>query len=101
MLRLPRFSQAKYAERPSQRAVVGAREIAAVGTLDLDHVGAQVGELPRAERRGDGLLQRRPRGSAGRSEGTSCSSSTQNDRGMPSTCSPMYERIRFVEIGAT
>jgi hypothetical protein len=25
----------------------------------------------------------------------------QNDRGMPRTCSPMYDKIRFVEIGAT
>ena len=25
----------------------------------------------------------------------------QNDLGIPSTCSPMYDRIRFVEIGAT
>ena len=25
----------------------------------------------------------------------------QNDRGIPSTCSPMYERIMFVDTGAT
>jgi hypothetical protein len=25
----------------------------------------------------------------------------QYERGMPSTCSPMYERIMLVEIGAT
>ena len=34
-----------------------SREVAA-GTLDLDDVGAHVRELPRAERRRDGLLER-------------------------------------------
>ena len=30
-----------------------------------------------------------------------CISGRQNDLGIPNTCSPMYDRIRFVEIGAT
>ena len=38
--------------------VVAAREVAAVGPLDLDHARAEVGKLPRRERRSDGLLDR-------------------------------------------
>ena len=56
--RLPRLSQAKYADVPLQRTVIGPRRIAAVRTFDLDHVGAKVGELARAERAGDRLLER-------------------------------------------
>ena len=41
-----------------ERAIVMAREIAAAGPLDLDHVRAHVGELARAERSGRGLLER-------------------------------------------
>src|SRR5882672_4885861 len=40
------------------RRVVTAREIAAVGPLDLDHARAEIGELPRRERRGDRLFER-------------------------------------------
>ena len=36
--------------------VVAAREVAAVDPLDLDDAGAEVGELPGGERRGDGLF---------------------------------------------
>src|SRR5256712_6871304 len=38
--------------------VVPAREVAAVGPLDLDDAGAKVRELPRRERRRDRLLER-------------------------------------------
>src|SRR5581483_11316959 len=38
--------------------VVGAREIAHAGTLDLDHARTEVGELARAERRRDRVLER-------------------------------------------
>lgn len=36
--------------------VVGAREVAAVGALDLDHPGAEVGELAGGEGGRDGLF---------------------------------------------
>ena len=39
------------------RRVVVPREVAAVRALDLDDAGAEIGELPRRERRGNGLLQ--------------------------------------------
>ena len=94
MLRLPRFSHAKYAERPLKRAVVMARKIAA-RALDLDHVGAHVRKLPRAKRRDDGLLERDD------ANAVEWKRLRQNDLGIPSTCSPMYDRIMFVEIGAT
>jgi hypothetical protein len=32
------------------RAVIAARRVAGAGPLDLDDAGAQLGELPRAER---------------------------------------------------
>src|SRR5687767_9115780 len=38
--------------------VVPPREIAAAGALDLYDVGTEVGEMPRAERPRDGLLER-------------------------------------------
>ena len=38
--------------------VVAAREVAHAGTLDLDDARAEVGELARAERRRDGVLER-------------------------------------------
>ena len=38
--------------------VVGAREVADAGSLDLDHARAEVGELARRERRGDRVLER-------------------------------------------
>ena len=41
-----------------ERAVVSARDIAAVGAFDFDDVGAEIGQLPGAERRGDRLLER-------------------------------------------
>ncbi len=37
--------------------VVAAGEIAGTGPLDLDHPCAEVGQLARAERRGDGVLE--------------------------------------------
>ena len=78
--------------RPVHRAVVGSRGIAAVRTFDLHDVGAKVGELTRTEGRGDRLLER---------DDAQFAQRHQNDRGMPSTCSPMYERIMFVDTGAT
>src|SRR5688500_13015885 len=39
-------------------AVVGARRVAAVRALDLDHTRAELGELARRERPGDDLLER-------------------------------------------
>ena len=38
--------------------VVGTSEVARAGPLDLDDAGAQVSELTRAERRGDGMFER-------------------------------------------
>ena len=38
--------------------VVGAGEIAVAGPLDLDHVGAHVRQMPRAQRRRHGVFQR-------------------------------------------
>ena len=37
--------------------VIAAGEIAGPGTLDLDHAGAEIGQLARAEGRGDGVFQ--------------------------------------------
>lgn len=42
----------------AQRAIVAAGEIAAIGPLDFDDIGAYIGELARAKGRGDGLLER-------------------------------------------
>src|SRR5207302_10478893 len=42
---------------PAYRAVVGAREVAPVDALDLDHSRAEVGEMPGGQRRGDGLFE--------------------------------------------
>src|SRR5262249_31701457 len=42
---------------PVQRAIVRARGIAAIRPLDLDDVGAEVRELPRAERSRHRLLE--------------------------------------------
>ncbi len=38
--------------------VVGAGEIAAAGALDLDDFGAEIGQMPGAERSGNGLFER-------------------------------------------
>ena len=76
--------------------VVGAREVADAGTLDLDDARAEVGELARAERRRDRVLERDDRDAIERRIAIA-----QNDRGRPSTCSATYDRIRLVEIGAT
>ena len=43
---------------PVDALVVGAREVAAARALDLDHPGAEVGELAGAERGGDRVLER-------------------------------------------
>ena len=73
--------------------VVAAGEVAAAGPLELDHPGAEVGELAGAEGRGDRVLERE--------DGDAFERPHQNDRGRPSTCSATYDRIRLVEIGAT
>jgi hypothetical protein len=76
------------------------------GPLDLDDARTEVGKLPRAERRGDRMLEcddgdaiersHRLDPSVGQRNGAG-----QNDRGKPSTCSATYAKIRFVDIGAT
>jgi len=43
---------------PMHRLVVAASEIACPGPFDLDHPRAVIGEVPRAERGRDGLLER-------------------------------------------
>ena len=43
--------------QPADPGVVAAGEVAGAGTLDLDHAGAEVGELAGGERRGDGVLE--------------------------------------------
>ena len=78
-------------------AVVGAREVADTRALDLDDPRAEVGELPRAERRRDRVLERDD-GDAFEGKHRDL---RQNDRGSPSVCSATCDRIRLVEIGAT
>ena len=43
--------------QPIDPLVVAAGEVAGTGPLDLDHPCAEVGQLARAERRGDGVLE--------------------------------------------
>jgi hypothetical protein len=43
---------------PANALVVTTREIADTGSLDLDDACAEIGELTRAERRGDRVLER-------------------------------------------
>src|SRR6185503_6020035 len=87
--------------------VVRAREIAHAGPLDLDDARTEVGKLPRAERRGDRMLERDDGDAIERSHrldpsvGPAVTATGQNDRGKPSTCSATYAKIRFVDIGAT
>ena len=40
------------------RGVVGAGEVAPAGPLDLDDFGAEIGQMPGAERSGNGLFER-------------------------------------------
>ena len=82
---------------PAHAAVVGAREVADAGALDLDDPGAEVGELARAERRRDRVLERDD-GDAFEGKHRDL---RQNERGSPSVCSATCDRIRLVEIGAT
>ena len=82
------------ARHPSDGRVVAASEVAAIGPLDFDDAGAQVGKVTRRQWRRDSLLER---DDGGVGKGTI----HQYDRGNPSTCSATYARIRFVEIGAT
>src|SRR5439155_3591757 len=70
--------------RPLRRGVVVPRGVAAIWAFDLDHVGAQIGKLTRAERRRHSLLHGDYAQSTERQRGVA-----QNDLGMPSTCSPM------------
>jgi len=65
---------------PLDAAVVAAREVAAAGTLDLDHARAEVGELAGAERRRDRVLERDDGDAVERPH-------LQKLRGRPSTCS--------------
>ncbi len=89
------------AREPFHRRVVMACEVAFVRTLDLDDARAEVGELPRRERRGHRLLDG-DNGDALQGSGHQRSASRhQYDLGSPRTCSATYARIRFVEIGAT
>ena len=69
----------KVAGLPSHDGIVAAREISDLGALDLDHARAQIRQLPRGERRGDGLLQGHDRDSRERQH--------QYDLGRPRTCS--------------
>ena len=65
--------------QPAHALVVGAREVAHARTLDLDHARAEVGELARAEGRGDRVLEG--------DDGDAVQRAHQNDLGSPSTCS--------------
>jgi hypothetical protein len=60
--------------------VVGTREVAAAGPLHLDDARAQVGQLARAERRRDRVLE-------GDDGDAFQGFHAQNDFGSPSTCS--------------
>ena len=53
MLSLPRFTDAKYAERPSDERTDVAGVVAGAGPLHLDHAGAEVGEHHRGVRPGE------------------------------------------------
>ena len=55
-LSLERLVQTK-CEAAVDPLVVAAGEVAGTGPLDLDHPCAEVGQLARAERRGDGVLE--------------------------------------------
>jgi hypothetical protein len=60
--------------------------------------------LSGCERRGNGLFERDDAHACQRQRiaiRRGVSARAQNDLGMPNTCSPKYERIRFVEMGAT
>src|SRR3989338_4181438 len=43
---------------PQDSLVIAACKVAHLRTLDLDHARAEIGELPRRERRSDGLFER-------------------------------------------
>ena len=72
--------------RPARRLLVRRDRVFEV---DADRVGGA----------GRGLLDHRRL--RRRHEQLAAGEARQNDLGIPSTCSPMYDRIRFVEIGAT
>ena len=61
--------------------------------LDLDHLGAEVGELERRPRARAELLDRDDPDVGERQH--------QYERGIPSTCCPRYARTRLFETGAT
>ena len=82
------------AGEPLHDGIVGAGEVSDPWTLHLDDPRAQVGELARGERCGYRLLQRDHGYARERQR-------HQKDLGRPRTCSATWERIRFVEIGAT
>src|SRR5439155_5093375 len=82
---------------PSYAFVVAAREVAAARRFDFDNARAEISELACAERCGDRMLERDHRDAIERSHRLLL----QNDRGSPSRCSATYEKMRFVEIGAT
>ena len=54
---MERLVHTKCDARPCDALVVAAGEVAGTGALDLDHPRAEVGQLPGAERRGDGVLE--------------------------------------------
>ena len=80
--------------RPEQRVVVDegpdvAHEVAGAGVLDLDHLGAQLSEQPRAERRRDaGPHVDHPEPLEGPADG--------HGRGRPSTRSPTM--VRWISL---
>jgi hypothetical protein len=64
---------------PVHPRIVGAREISHAGALDLDHSGAEIGQLACAKRRRDGMFQR--------NDGDAFERAHQKLLGIPSTCS--------------
>src|SRR3954470_1465183 len=78
-------------------AIVRTGEVADAGALDLDYARTEIGQLARAERRGNRLLERNDGDAIERSH----HAGPQKERGRPRMCSATYDRMRLVDIGAT
>ena len=98
-----RFSQTKCDDCPADGRIVAPREIPNPRALDLDDPCAQIGELTGCEGCRHRLLERKhgdPVERISPRPGSRFPQAHQNDRGRPSTCWPIKDKIRFVEIGA-
>ena len=89
----PTVEPRKVCRFPAHHPVVRSRRVADTRAFNLYDIRAHVGQLARAERPGHCLFQRH-NSQSGEREG-------QNDLGISNTCSPMYDRMRLVDTGAT